>query len=271
MSGATLRFRFGSGQLRRQVMAVLVACFWLMPTASWSEEGAIDADAAAILLSMTNYLKGLKTFSFDFDSDSEIINTSGQKIQFGASGSVSVARPDKLRIERNGPSSDAQIIFDGKTVSLYSKNLNVYAQIQSPGPTIDDAVEEFRVSTGLDAPGADLFAADPYAVLTETVQEGAVVGTAYVAGVECNHLAFRNTEVDWQIWIRKGDQPLPMKYVITTKWVTGAPQHTIRFSNWNVAATFDPALFSFTPPAGARKVEQVSSDEIGDIVLEDAE
>ena len=74
--------------------------------------------------------------------------------------------------------------------------------------------------------------------------------------MSCDHLAFRTDAVDWQIWVRKGDQPLPLKYVITTKWVTGAPQYALRLSNWNVAPEVDAKLFSFAPPADAKKLEQ---------------
>ncbi len=126
------------------------------------------------------------------------------------------------------------------------------------------------MSTGLDAAGADLMSADPYAVLTEGVTQGALVGTAHVGGVECDHLAFRTDAVDWQIWVSTGDQKLPMKYVITTKWVTGAPQYSLRLSNWNTGEV-DAKLFAFTPPADAKKLEEVHADEVGDLTLEAGE
>jgi hypothetical protein len=129
-------------------------------------------------------------------------------------------------------------------------------------------VEELRASTGLDAPGMDLLSADPYSVLTEDVSQGVHVGTGIVGGVECEHLAFRNPRVDWQIWISKGEPPLPMKYVITTKWVTGAPQFGLRLSNWNVAPQFDATLFTFTAPPDAKKLEGVQADAIGEVTLE---
>jgi len=76
--------------------------------------------------------------------------------------------------------------------------------------------------------------------------------------------------VDWQIWISKGANPLPLKYVITTKWVTGAPQYSLRLSNWKTGGV-DDAQFKFTPPADARKVEQVHADAIGELSLETGE
>ena len=66
------------------------------------------------------------------------------------------------------------------------------------------------------------------------------MGTGPVGGIDCDHLAFRNPRVDWQIWIQKGEQPLPLKYVITTKWVTGAPQYSLRLSEWDVDTSDRP-------------------------------
>ena len=237
---------------------------------AWSES-TIDKDANDILVASMNYLKGLKTFSVDYDTDHEIVDKAGQKLQYSASGSLLASRGEGFRMTRQGPLADAEVTFDGKVISLYGKTLNAFAQIDSPGPSIDEAVEEFRVSTGLDAAGADLMSSDPYSVLTEGVTEGTLVGEAFVGGEVCDHLAFRTDAVDWQIWIRQGDQPLPLKYVITTKWVTGAPQYALRLSNWNVAPKVDAKLFSFTPPADAKKIEQINSDETGELSLEDAE
>jgi hypothetical protein len=237
---------------------------------AWSQS-AIDKDANDILVASMNYLKGLKTFSVDYDADHEIVDKAGQKIQYSASGSLIASRGEGFRMTRKGPLADVAVAFDGKIISLYGKTLNAFAQIESPGPSIDEAVEEFRVSTGLDAAGADLMSSDPYSVLTEGATEGTLVGEAFVDGEVCDHLAFRTDAVDWQIWIRQGDQPLPLKHVITTKWVTAAPQYALRLSNWNVAPKVDGKLFSFTPPADAKKIEHIYSDEIGELSLEGAE
>jgi hypothetical protein len=102
------------------------------------------------------------------------------------------------------------------------------------------------------------------------VKEGAVVGSAFVGGVEADHLAFRTDLVDWQIWISKGDKPLPLKYVITTKWVTGAPEYSLRLTNWKTDGV-DAAQFAFNPPADAKKIDQVHADLTGELSLKAGE
>ncbi|MFU0505771.1 DUF2092 domain-containing protein [Pseudaminobacter sp. NGMCC 1.201702] len=262
MSGSILK-RLGTAGRRYMLPSALMAALAAYPAAAQQ----IDPAADKILVAMSDNLKTMSRLSADYDADHEIIDLKGQKIQYSASGSLALNRAKGLRITRRGPFDDAELIFDGKTISLYGKALNVYLQLESPGPSIEEATEEFRAATGLDAPGADLLASDPYAVLTEGVIEGTVVGSAFVGGIECDHLAFRTDVVDWQIWISKGENPLPIKYVITTKWVTGAPEYSLRLTNWK-SNDVDSVQFTFAPPAGAREVEQVYADVIGELLLE---
>jgi len=88
----------------------------------------------------------------------------------------------------------------------------------------------------------------------EDVKSGMVVGSSIVDGVDVHHLAFRGSEVDWQIWIQKGDKPFPRKYLITSKWIAGAPQGTALLSDWNTAVKLDDARFTFSPPPEAHKI-----------------
>ncbi len=253
----------------RPFTAVIAAAVYATASSA-SAQGVMEAEAARLLAAMSNNLKSMSTLSANYDADQQIIDLKGQKIQYSASGTIALDRSKGFRMTRKGPFADAEVIFDGKTISLHGKGLNVYAQLESPGTSIEDATEELRASTGLDAPGADLLASDPFAVLTDGVTSGTVVGSAFVGGVESDHLAFRTDTVDWQIWISKGSNPLPLKYVITTKWVTGAPEYSLRLSNWQ-SGGIDSAQFNFTPPAGARKLDDVHADVIGDLSLEAGE
>ena len=252
-------------------LMLFAACAGLVVIASPAlSQTVIAEDANKILVAMTDNLKSLTNLSADYDADHEVIDKTGQKLQYSASGTMALSRGKGLRLTRKGPYADVEVISDGKTISLYGKGMNVYAQIESPGTTLDEAVEEFRISTGLDAPGADLLSSDPYPLLTEGVTSGSLVGSAFVGGIECDHLAFRTDVVDWQIWISKSDKPMPLKYVITTKWVTGAPEYSLRLSNWKTDG-IDAAQFTFTPPEGARKLEQIYADAAGELSLEPGE
>jgi len=228
----------------------------------------IDPDADKILSSMSSYLGGTSTFSVKADIDNEIITHAGQKLQLSSFATVVMERPGKFHVQRKGMLADVEYIFDGKTLTLHGKNLNVYVQREVSG-TIDDAIRAVEMETGLDAPGADLLFADPYAILSSGVVSGVYIGTAYVNGVECHHLAFRENKVDWQLWVKAGDMPLPMKYVITSKWHTGAPQYTVQLRDWDTKPGIKGDQFTFIVPAGARRLETIPVNEMGELSIEE--
>jgi hypothetical protein len=244
------------------VAAVLAAATISMGQAL--SQQTIDPEAERILKSMSAYLGGLASFSVKFDADTEVVLRSAEKIQLSSSGDLVVQRPGNLRATRHGMFTDAEIFFDGKTISIHNKTKNAYGRMESPG-TIDDALDMAREQIGIDAPGADILYSDAYSGLLIDVESGAHVGTTMVGGMETDHLAFRAKDVDWQIWIQTGDKPLPLKYVITSKWMAGAPEYQLRLHEWNMDPKIEPATFSFSPPQGAKEFEAVTANELGEM------
>jgi hypothetical protein len=221
--------------------------------AAATSDGARADDSAALLKAMADYTAAQKSVTATFDSDIEVITPELQKIQFARSGQWKMTRPDKLRIKRTGGYADVELIYDGKTVSLYGNNAKAYVQADAPG-TVDQLVDAIQVRVGGAMPGTDLLLSDAYDVLTSDVVEGHHVGQGVVDGVECEHLAFRGHDTDWQIWIQTGAQPIPRKYVITSKTLAGAPQYTLRIKEWKTDPITDADAFAFKAPDGATKV-----------------
>ena len=250
----------------RLVLGVAL-CICLAPGPVMSAEG-VDPDADKIMKTMSSYLGETETFSMNADIDFEVVSRNGQKLQLSSFATAVLKRPAEFHIQRKGMIANAEFIFDGKTLTLYGKNLNAYAQIEVPG-TIDDAIRAYELETGIPAPGADLLFDDPYAILSSGVESSAYLGIAYVNGVECHHLAFREAKVDWQLWVKTGDAPLPMKYVITSKWHTAAPQYEIRFRDWNTNPQINDEQFTFSAPEGATRLETIPVNEIGEFIIEE--
>jgi hypothetical protein len=230
----------------------------------------VDPEADAIVREMSDYLGGLAAFSVDADVDNEILDLAGQKLQLSSSASVALQRPNRLRMSRQGGVADVEVLFDGKSLTLQSKARNAYLQLDSSG-TIDEALRAVSSEIGIDIPAGDFFFTDPYSGLFTDVVSGAYLGWGYVEGVQCHHLAFRAAHVDWQLWVQTGDTPLPMKYVITSKWVTGAPQYTARFRNWNTKPKFEARQFEFSALPGAQKLDSIPVNEAGQLVPAEAQ
>ena len=211
-------------------------------------------DAAMILKSMTDYLGSQKTLSASFDSSIEVITPELEKIQFTSSGQLKMNRPDKLRVRRTGGYADVELVYDGKTISIYGNNAKSYVQADAPG-TVDQMIDAVQARSAVGLPGTDLLLSHAYDELMATAIHGVHIGIGVVDGVECEHLAFRGVDTDWQIWIETGAKPVPRKYVITSKTLAGAPQYTLQIRDWKTDAFTDPDTFVFKPPAGATKVD----------------
>ena len=211
-------------------------------------------DAGKVLKAMTDYVSSQKIIQATYDTDIEVITNDLQKIQFASSGQMLLNRPDKVRASRVGGYADVEMVFDGKTLTILGKNFNKFTQVESPGST-DDLVAKLRNEFGMAIPGADLFLTRSYDELMADVLDAKQIGRGVIDGVECDHLAFRNNDVDWQLWVEVGNRPIPRKYVITSKAVTGAPQYTLRIKDWKTDVQVAADAFAFKPPENAQKVD----------------
>src|SRR5262249_55419322 len=231
----------------RLVRASSIAVFGIV--IAFAPAGArAEDDAAKILKASTDYVAAQKSVSATFDSDIEVITPDLQKIQFASSGQMKLERPDKLRIRRTGGYADVELTYDGKTLTIYGNNAKAYVQAEEPG-TVDHIIDVIQSAAGAGMPGGDLLLTHAYDELMADVLDAKHIGQGVVDGVECEHLAFRNADTDWQIWIETGARPIPRKYVITSKTLAGAPQYTLRIKDWNTDAIADANAFVFKPPA----------------------
>jgi len=240
------------GTILRNLMRISATAASIAVLSSVIAHDARADDPAKLLKAMSDYLAGQKSLSAKFDSDIEVVTPELQKIQFTSSGEMKMNRPDKLRIRRTGGYADVELVYDGKTVSLYGNNAKSYVQADLAG-TVDQMIDTLQSRSGAGLPGADLLLSNSYDQLMADVIEGRHVGQGVVDGVECEHLAFRGAETDWQIWIEPGAKPVPRKWVITSKTVTGAPQYTLKIRDWKTDANAD-GDFAFKAPADATKV-----------------
>jgi len=243
---------------------ILIAAASLGTMASPSPTHADESDAKSLLKAMSDYLGAQKSLSFDYDTSLELITAEGQRLGLASSGAVEVNRPDKVRATRTGGFADVQMVFDGKTLTLLGKNLNVYAQAEVPG-TIDYLLDELRDKFHRPLPAADLLMSDPYSQLMPLVTDIKDIGSGVIRGQECDHLAFRTEDVDWQIWIAQGATPFPCRYVITSKKVDGGPQYTLDVRNWKASTETASVDFSFKAPEGATLVKPEELQDIDEL------
>lgn len=249
--------RADQGKVRNAVMRTALA---LLVAATTAPSGALagEMEVKAMLKAMTDFMAAQKEVSFRYDASIEAVTKDGEKLQIANSGRVALARPDRIAATRTGGFADMATIFDGKTMTILGKSKNIYLQVPVPG-TVDGLVDVLQNQYNRPLPAADLLLTNAYAELLADVTEAKDLGSGVIGGTECDHLAFRAKEIDWQIWIAQGSQPFPCKYVITSKLVAGYPAYSIQFADWQTGAGAVEGAFAFKPPAGAR---QVSLEEL---------
>jgi hypothetical protein len=232
------------------VMAILVG--W--PEASHAQPTGMEPQAEKLLRRMSDYLTGLQKFTVKTENTLEAVLTSGQKLQYDSPATASVWRPNKLRADRKGDVFNQEFFYDGKTLTLYSPHENLYATAAAP-PTIEAMLDFAREKLDVIAPAAEFFYKNAADKMLKEASSGFVVGQSVIGGVKCTHLAFRGADVDWQVWIDDGNRPLPRKFVLTSKKVTGEPQFTVLVKSWDLAPKLTEREFTFVPPKGAKKIE----------------
>lgn len=249
---------------------LLVAiCIALLPaaTAMTAEqdtvpaEGQIDEKARDAVARSVKFLTNLKQLRMSAEFGFDVLQDNGQMLEFGSHQDITVQRPDHFRIEvdrRDGASGN--VVYDGKEIVLFNPEHAVYAKAPFTGE-IDDAFDFLAEKLQRPVPLRDFFASDLEAILLATIESGLYIEESTVAGVLCDHVALRNDNVDYQIWIAKGDEPLPRRMIITHKNEKGWPQFWAQFQKWDLSPKIADGDFIYDPPENAERIPVAELDE----------
>ncbi len=215
-----------------------------------------EPDPLQVLQKMCDFLKSQQQFTYKAEVADDQVYAGGKKLQYGIDVETFVRRPDRLRVNAEGDLVDKQFYFDGKTITLYDKDDNVFGTLEVP-PNIESALEKASKEFGVRVALTDLASPQLCELIRKKVKHSLYVGLHKVRGVPCHHLAFDGDEVQLQLWIDAGDQPLPRKVVLNHKNLPASPQWTAYLSDWNFAPQLNDNLFVFTPPQGTEKIKFV--------------
>ena len=234
-----------------RLLSLLVTAFTLsaQPPATPSD---IDPAAMDALNRMGAWLNALKTFQVTSETTQEQVLDDGQKLLFASKADILAKLPNRLYAEVDGDLKHRLFLYNGSSFTMYLARAGVYASTTAP-PTVRQLIDVAHDKYGIEITLTDLFTWGTPAALTNTITSALEIGSAQVGGVTCGHYAFRQPGVDWQIWIQRGDNPVPRKLVITDTTDEARPQHTAVLT-WNLAPAFNEQAFEFDPPKGVYKV-----------------
>jgi len=225
------------------------------PPAPQAEKAkAPEPDPLQIAQKMCDFLKSQQQFTYKAEVADDQVYYGDKKLQYEADLEIFVRRPDQLRVNAVGDRADKQFYVDGKTITLYDKEHNVYGTLEVP-PDLESALDKAHKDFGIRVSLSDLASPNLWELVKSHIKHSLYVGESRIRGVLCQHLSFDGENVQWQWWIDAGDQPLLRKIVLTYKKLEGSPQWTAYLSDWNFSPQLNANLFAFTPPPGAEKIK----------------
>jgi len=240
-----------------QALGTVMVCAG--PGVALAQDLDIDPIAMQTLAKMTEFMSELEGFSVHTQNTLEYVMDSGHRLDRDVAANVLVRRPNKLLSHRVGDDVEQAFYYDGQVLTLHmqSPGVNAYATTGAPA-NIEETLDFARESLDLTIPVADLVYRNAQAILMDGVVFAEVVGEVTIGENRCTHLAFRHTDVDFQVWVSVGEVPLPCKYVVTDISTPALLSIVSVMSDWNLAPEAEDSLFEYVPSGGAQAVEFLS-------------
>ena len=225
----------------------------VVPITCLAAQPDLDPEALSILKATTDAITGANSFSFRARVTRDRLATNDQLVTYFNEDTVTVSRPDKVRIDVDGEHHNVQFIFDGKTVTLFDPETKLYSSHSAPH-TIDGMLEAVD-KQGIHFPIRNLLQSKPYDSLVEGIQSAYIIGRVNINQKTFIHLVFTEASADWQLWVEPGDKPVLRGMIVIYKTQPGMPRIVMDFSDWNLNAQPEASLFEFTKPEDAHEIQ----------------
>ena len=224
-------------------------------TAAQQKKPAISEEASTALLRMGQSLRA-EQFSFQARTIRVYSDEKGEPLHIFHAMKIVVHRPNRMLVDVSGDDGAVKVVFDGKTVILYSATPKKYASIPVPEGTIEGMLKEAVGRLGVDFPLADFLTEAPNKAFLTGVTEGTVVNTVAIDSVPCLHMFFvQPPGIELELWVEKNAQSLPRRLIVTYRNLPGQPNFIAEFSDWNFNIHPSDADFTFQPPPDAVQVQ----------------
>jgi hypothetical protein len=230
----------------RHVLFVLLAMGGLA-AACKPAEPRTDAERLArgreIVERMSTKLAAAQSFSVTTHEVRDTVDQKGQSKQETFDREMIVRRPDRLYSKTSGGRQN-EIWYDGVGLTLVLHADKVFGQARLP-ETLDKALDAIHERYGVATPLSDFIYSSPSKALLTEKTTGGWVGRETVDGQQTDHLAFKDTGVNYELWIASTGDPLPRKAVLEFPEDKRLKKVELTFRDWNLAPQI--ASDRFTP------------------------
>ncbi len=242
----------------------------------------IDPKAQKVADAFSKYILGLKGFKMTSNIALRV-EQQGRRQEYEFVQKFSAERPNKLNCVLESPQAGAEIVSDGRKLSVFLNQTNKYASEDAPAtwegilqnPLVIGALSMGNAAVTTSA----LLDVDPAKKLFEKVDSVSYGGIVSLGERKCHLIKATSAELDWELWIDAGDKPLPRQFVpdLTKALAQAAKQagnaaafanmkasNVVTFDDWEVNPKFPADAFAFNAPEGATKAKTILDIVMGD-------
>jgi hypothetical protein len=212
----------------------------------------VEPEAVQALARMISYLRTLDRFEVVSETSTDHVLDDGFSVQFAGRVTYRVRKPNAFAVDVRTDRRWRQFFYNGRVLTMVAPRSGFYTEIAAP-PSITGALQVAASDYGIALPLTDLFIWSGPNQPSHAFVGATTIGYASVAGVGTTHYAFREGDLDWQLWIERGAHPLPRQVVITNLSDDSRPTYTARLS-WNLNPRFNAGNFEFRASDDNRRI-----------------
>ena len=226
-------------------------------TTSTSTHAQLDAKTDAVLTAMSDKLAAAKTLRVSATRTSSKGFHAGMDMAESATGTLAVQRPNTLAAVMRTSEGNRSVGLSNGTVTLVDHKAGTHSTVKAMGD-LDQTLHSIENTYSIMLPVAELVANHPRAFLLDGVKTGRCVGTDDIGGVACDHLAFTQDHMSWDLWVATGDG-LPRRMTITYPNGEGGAPLTMQadISKWELNAFMSAADLTVGVPADSRDIDMI--------------
>jgi|SoiMethySBSTD1v2_1073268.scaffolds.fasta_scaffold00543_21 hypothetical protein len=211
---------------------------------------AARAKGDALLREMSTNMSALQTFAYTVEERRQ--NPGGKPSERRVTRHVIVRRPNGIAFTGKGDRGDTAGWYDGKQITLVSYRDKVWARGPMP-PTLDEALDFLGAEYDVQMPTADLLYSSPYDAFMTKDTTGGWVDTQKIGDRSCEHLAYRQQVVDWELWLTT-DRAMPCQLKMTYKQAPGQPSTWVTYRGLEAPNVTDET-FKANVPDGFNRIK----------------
>lgn len=223
-----------------------------------SEPTNRDAKAVEVLQRMDTFTDSLQTFLVKTESYNDASIGPGMIISNPFITRIAVDRSGLLHSTTKSGTQTSEIYVNKGKLTVFSGERKFYTHADIPEKLSEGllyALAEYDVETPL----VDLLILKSLdSLLTADDLVVYVTGDSPIRGVDCHHILVSGALADMQIWIEKGENPVPRRTVLRYKHGEGMPRHDV-FIDWQPTEEFDKSEFKFVAPEGAQEIDFIKA------------